>query len=581
MSTEVNELSKETVVEGPAIIHIEKGESIQAKQSIEADKIPFSARKIAIVGFAESSWRLAPWDKPDWEIWGLNGLHKIIKWTDHITRWFQIHPKESVFSEGKGGGADHVKFLQGLKIPVYMTQHYDEIPMSVAYPLKEICEWFSIGREKEKHPYLSNSISEMLALLAYEIVVCGREVDEIGVWGVDMAHCIAPETKVLTAELKWVPAGEIEIGQKLIGFDEEATDDFRRGQNRRWKTSIVESISRKMLPCYKLTMEDGTELVCSSDHKWLCSSVNQNHWITTDSLIPKGQYKDGRSSHICKPLDIWEEDKTYEAGYLAAAFDGEGHISQTPNNFNGSRINLGFAQRVNGMSESVEMYLGSKKFDYSKTIEIGNGLSKTNDTYKYHIKCGKKEVLRFLGQIRPKRLLEKFDPEAVGAMRTNRRVAIIKKEFLGEREVVAWQTSTKTFVAEGFCSHNSSEYLYQKPSAEFYLGIFEGYRQVMEIFKRRGFVTGLMKDRQFSPVKLPFPTKWILPKESLLLQNQFVYGYEEAEENADYIRMQARKNTLLQQRNTNLVKEQEAHDAQMQFLGAMQENENEIKNRGY
>ena len=343
-STEIHEFNKhEIVVEGPAKVYIETeksssldeinkeieeidsklaimGEDIQInnapiKQSIEADKIPFSARKVAIIGFAETSWRLAPWDDPTWEIWGLNGLHKIIKWTDHITRWFQIHPKESVFGEGKGGGADHVKFLQGLKIPIYMTQHYDEIPMSIAYPLKEICEWFSIGREKEKHPNLSNTISEMLALLAYEIVVCGREVDEMGVWGVDMSH--------------------------------------------------------------------------------------------------------------------------------------------------------------------------------------------------------------------------------------------------------------------------SSEYSYQKSSCEFYLGIFEGYRQIMEIFKRCGFVTGLMKDGQFSPVKLPFPTKWHLPKESLLLQNQFVYGYEELEESADYIRMVARKNTLMQQRNANLGKEQEAHDAQMQFLGAMQENENEIKNRGY
>ncbi|MFA5305898.1 MAG: hypothetical protein WC365_00465 [Candidatus Babeliales bacterium] len=340
--SEVNELNKEITVNGPALVTIEtlksteelsnqeidkeiaqidsqlavmEKEEVPQKQSIEADKVPFSARKVAIVGFAESSLRLAPWDDPTWEIWGLNGLHKIIKWTDHITRWFQIHPKESVFGEGKGGGADHVKFLQGLKIPVYMTQHYDEIPTSVAYPLKEICEWFSIGREKEKHPNLSNSISEMLALLAYEIVVCGREVDEIGVWGVDMAH--------------------------------------------------------------------------------------------------------------------------------------------------------------------------------------------------------------------------------------------------------------------------SSEYSYQKSSAEFYLGIFEGYRQVMEIFKRCGFVAGLMKDGLFSPVKLPFPTKWTLPKESLLLQNQFIYGFEEQEENADYLRMQARKNHLAQQRNTNLIKEQEHHDAQMQFLGAMQENESEIKNRGY
>jgi hypothetical protein len=284
-------------------------------ESMKPKDKPFTARKIAICGFAETSYKLAPWDNKEWEIWGLNGLHKVIKWTDNITRWFQIHPKESVFGEGLGGGADHVKFLQSLKIPVYMTQHYNEIPMSVPYPLKEICEWFWIGKEKERHPYLSNTISEMLALLAYEIVVGGREVDEIGVWGVDMAH--------------------------------------------------------------------------------------------------------------------------------------------------------------------------------------------------------------------------------------------------------------------------STEYQYQKNSCEFYLGIFEGYRQIMEIFKRSNIVAGIMEGNVFKEIKLPYPTKWTLPKESLLLYGKYIYGFEEAEDESECKRLQARRQILINNRNSYLAKEQEAHDAQMQFLGAMQEMDNEIKNRGY
>jgi hypothetical protein len=335
MSTELE--NKEIIINGPAKVTIETGTELEninneieqidkqlaameptTAEIVEAMKPktePFKARKIAIVGFAETSYKLAPWGKPDWEIWGLNGLHKIITWTNNITRWFQIHPKESIFGEGLGGGVDHVKFLQSLKIPVFMTQHYDEIPMSVAYPLKEICEWFSIGREKERHPYLSNTISEMLALLAYEIVIGGREVDEIGVWGVDMAH--------------------------------------------------------------------------------------------------------------------------------------------------------------------------------------------------------------------------------------------------------------------------ATEWAYQKNSCEFYLGIFEGYRQIMEVFKRSNIVAGVVEQGVFKELKLPFPRKWHLPKESLLLYGKYVYGYEEVEDEAEYKRLMARRQILINNRNNHLVKEQENHDAQMQFLGAMQEMDNEIKNRGY
>jgi hypothetical protein len=542
---------------------------------------PFHARKIAICGFAETSYKLAPWGNPDWEIWGLNGLHKIITWANNITRWFQIHPKESIFGEGLGGGADHVKFLQSLKIPVYMTQHYDEIPMSVAYPLKEICEWFSIGRERERHPYLSNTISEMLALLAYEIVIGGREVDEVGVWGVDMAHsteyCVDPETKVLTSDLRWICAKDIEEGRHLIGFDEKTNGPGGKGQNRRWKESIVEGISKIIRPCYKLTMEDGSELICSAEHQWLCQSVNENHWMTTEQLIPKGMYKDGRCSHICKPLEMWEEDNSYEAGYLAAAFDGEGHISQTPNNYNGSRINLGFSQRENGMSDAVEKILKVKNFIFNKQEGKEHESIFGGNTFKYYISGGKCEVLRFLGQMRPKRLLDKFNSDAIGAMRTTNRVGVLKKEFLGEREVIGWKTSTKTFIAEGFASHNS----YQKPSCEFYLGIFEGYRQIMEVFKRSNIVSGIFNNGVFQELKLPFPSKWHLPKESLLLQWKHIYGYEEKEDDGECKRLQARRQILINNRNSYLGKEQEAHDAQMQFLGAMQEMDNEIKNRGY
>jgi hypothetical protein len=571
MDKEIEEISKELAIMGEPT-------TAEIVEAMKPNDKPFSARKIAIVGFAETSYKLAPWGDPEWEIWGLNGLHKVITWTDNITRWFQIHPKESVFGEGLGGGADHVKFLQSLKIPVFMTQHYDEIPMSVPYPLKEICEWFSIGREKERHPYLSNTISEMLALLAYEIVIGGREVDEIGVWGVDMAHCVAPETKILTADLKWIPAEEIKPGDKLIGYDE--CNNTEKG-NRAWKSATVEKATRLIEPCYKLTMEDGSTLIASADHRWLCNSVHTNCWRVTKDLIARGDYCDGRSSHIIKPLKVWEEDKSYEAGYLAAAFDGEGHISQTPNNCNGARINLGFSQRENGMSNAVEEILKRKNFVFNRQEGKEHESRFGANTYRYYISGGKCEVLRFLGQMRPKRLLEKFNPDMLGIMRSINRIAVIKKEFIGDQEVIGLQTSTGTFIAEGFASHNSTEYQYQKNSCEFYLGIFEGYRQIMEIFKRTGIVSGIMEDGAFKAIKLPFPTKWHLPKESLLLYGKYIYGYEEVEDEAEYKRLQARRQILVNNRNSFLTKEQEAHDAQMQFLGAMQEMDNEIKNRGY
>jgi hypothetical protein len=53
-------------------------------------------------------------------------------------------------------------------------------------------------------------------------------------------------------------------------------------------------------------------------------------------------------------------------------------------------------------------------------------------------------------------LLEKFDPELLGQV-SMRTVKLAEKRDVGEQWVTAMKTSTGTFVAEGFASHNCDE----------------------------------------------------------------------------------------------------------------------------
>jgi len=76
------------------------------------------------------------------EVWGLNDLHSNLA----FTRWFELHPP----------GRWDAKFLREKDIPVYMQQHYPEVPKSIPYPLDKITRKY--GR------YFTNSISYMLAL---------------------------------------------------------------------------------------------------------------------------------------------------------------------------------------------------------------------------------------------------------------------------------------------------------------------------------------------------------------------------------------------------------------------------------
>ncbi len=159
-------------------------------------------KKVAILGFAGTSRNLAPFNNPEWEVWGLNALFKEIPWATNFTRWFEFHPYKDILSIEAGGGPEYQKFLQQLKIPLYTEIQYDEFPTSVRYPLEKICDTFHIGTQelrrivKNEHveymnirnAYLTNSISQMIALAIYEMLYENSGIEEIGIWGVDMAH---------------------------------------------------------------------------------------------------------------------------------------------------------------------------------------------------------------------------------------------------------------------------------------------------------------------------------------------------------------------------------------------------------
>jgi hypothetical protein len=109
-----------------------------------------------------------------------------------------------------------------------------------------------------------------------------------------------------------------------------------------------------------------------------------------------------------------------------------------------------FAQKDNEMAREVRKHLGRFGFRFSETVPRSNGVLGIG------IIGERPEALRFLGQIRPRRLLAKFTPDALGTMHALSSVSVVSIEDLGDRDVVAIQTTTGTLIAEGLASHNSA-----------------------------------------------------------------------------------------------------------------------------
>ena len=131
--------------------------------------------KIALIGSAPSSVRLAPYDDPSWQIWSCSpGAYPHVRRCDahfEIHRW---EPPGGVTGDKPWFTPDYINWMARVKGPIYMIEAVPQLPNSVAYPKDEILERFG--------PYFqTNSVSWMVCLA----VASGAK--EVGLWGVDMA----------------------------------------------------------------------------------------------------------------------------------------------------------------------------------------------------------------------------------------------------------------------------------------------------------------------------------------------------------------------------------------------------------
>lgn len=421
---------------------------------------PLRARRIAIIGYAETSWPdERVWADPTIEKWTLNHGHNIDPRWDRL---FEFHDRAVIDEESRAHfrGVDQWAVLRGETArPIYMMEAHADVPCAVRFDVDWFSVFFGLGCEKlRRHPY---AVMAAAYMLGYAIMLISRSdgvkvgdvQTEIQVYGFDLfdgeEYCVAPGTRVLTSDLNWVPAGCVQVGDQLVGFEEKSQPQGGRD----WRRATVESVVNLRRPCYRVILSDGSVLISSAEHRWLAASGSNYEWRTTESLAHTWR---GKHTHLAKVVDPWQGPvHSWDAGYLAAAFDGEGHVggNKTKRGKSGS---LGYAQKPNAMSATVERALDLYGFEWGR---------RGDDVGQYRIAGGKTEILRFLGQIRPQRLLAKFDLNQLGLMRSQR-VRIESVEKVGDADVVGIGTSTGTFVAEGFASHNS----HQRACFEFYAG---------------------------------------------------------------------------------------------------------------
>lgn len=282
-------------------------------------------------------------------------------------------------------------------------------------------------------------------------------------WLIDAANfCLAPESRVWMADLSWRPIGELRVGDKIVGFTEEA--ETRRTQ-RGWKLSEVLSVNHIELPRYRVTFDNGDTLITSGDHQWLAVSRQGNHGNTYNYrwLRTAGDNRTGLRQHgnhfIAQLVSVIQPRDTYEAGWMAGVLDGEGHANQSTGRKGALRVMVGQNEGI--VLSNIKDILTRWGYTFHETT--------TRPCHVIGLTGGIAESWRLLMETRPKRLISKLNPDKWGAVRQQAIRRVISVEEIGLGPVVAMGTSTRTFVAEGYGHHNCMlEYMYpQHPDAHF------------------------------------------------------------------------------------------------------------------
>ena len=322
-------------------------------------------------------------------------------------------------------------------------------------------------------------------------------------------NCLTPDALILTADLRWIPLGEIKEGDEIVGFTEIGRG---KAENRRhWEKGIVTHIHRDYAEVYDVELENGDHIKTTADHKWLVESNAGYKWTETQGLWingyniygekKTGPHTEKTTTVVCKPFLVCHQEKSFEAGWLAGMIDADGHICQQNIHDEDGTIRYGFRIGV-AQSEAymdicedivrlLEKYTNNNKpcrqwMQKNRCHE--RGINAKLQTWQFLITGTNVEKLQFLMKVRPHKM-KKVDINKLGMVRSRYNTKVKSITPLGKQEIVVMETSTHTFIANGYMMHNcnrisSDHIIYYQRNLEKKIG-----KDKLELLVARGHQT--------------------------------------------------------------------------------------------
>lgn len=274
-------------------------------------------------------------------------------------------------------------------------------------------------------------------------------------WAFYEEFCNTPDAPIWMSDLSFKPLGEIQVGDKVVGWSRDIKDgNWTRAGERILKESEVLAIKRSIRPVVKVTMKSGRIIKCTPDHLWLSARSHGNcEDFYTDVLGSRtGVNQIPQLIRVIDPTPpLVGKQKEFAAAYIGAMMDGEGTwpiIAQSKTH------NPEVHARIGEMLDTLGF---NWNYEYKDSDECKfriNGLNgKVGIPGNIRNLAARQKATDFLNWCNPAKR-RKIVNSVLGKGRWRLPDEVVSVESIGEQEVICMKTTTGNYVAWGYASKN-------------------------------------------------------------------------------------------------------------------------------
>lgn len=331
-------------------------------------------------------------------------------------------------------------------------QTWEQWEQFLGDPIARLCSGFlysimtkdASGEETNVQPFIPNRAQRrfLSRLWHRNIILKARQ----------LGFCQDENMRVLTADLQWVRIAELEVGTEIVAVDEHAPPG--KGSSRKMRTAIVEAKAEVFRRAFRIDFDDGRHVICTGQHPWLSRKAGTKaEWRAIEAREGlQGRLKVGTQVRwVTKPWDT----PTVEDGWMGGMLDGEGSIKKA-----NTSASINVSQREGAVWDRLNRYVEERGYSACTESDEAERLNKYGKVPVPKLAFGRMdEMFRLIGQTRPTRFIGyRFweGREMPGKKSGIGWATITKITELADQKMIDLQTSTGTYICEGFVSHNTT-----------------------------------------------------------------------------------------------------------------------------